>query len=118
MKTGALIAFSCEAGAILARRDAGFRRALREFGYDVGLAFQIIDDVLDVVGDESALGREDGRQGCGRRQGDLSSPLWEWRAARKEAGALVERALVRLDGFGDGAGLLRAFGEYVLARRS
>ena len=49
MKTGALIAYSCEAGAILARRDGELRRSLREFGRDVGLAFQVIDDVLDVV---------------------------------------------------------------------
>ena len=61
MKTGALIAFSCEAGAILAGRDAEFRGTLREFGYDLGLAFQVIDDVLDVVGDEAALGKKVGK---------------------------------------------------------
>ena len=116
MKTGALIAFGCEAGAILARRDAGFRRALREFGYDVGLAFQIIDDVLDVVGDESALGKTVGKDAAAGKATFVAALGVE--AARKEAGALVERALARLDGFGDGAGLLRDFGAYVLARRS
>ena len=116
MKTGALIAFGCEAGAILARRDAGFRRALREFGYDVGLAFQIIDDVLDVVGDESALGKTVGKDAAAGKATFVAALGVE--AARKEAGTLVERALARLDGFGDGAGLLRDFGAYVLARRS
>ena len=116
MKTGALIAFSCEAGAILARRDAGFRRALRGFGYDVGLAFQVIDDVLDVVGDEAALGKSVGKDAAAGKATFISA-LGE-DGARREARILVERAAARLDGLDDRAGSLRAFGEYVLARRS
>ena len=116
MKTGAIIAFSCEAGAILAGRDAGFRRALREFGYDVGLAFQIIDDVLDVVGDEAALGKTVGKDAAAGKATFVGTLGVE--GARREAGTLVERGLSRLDGFGEDAGPLRAFGEYVLARRS
>ena len=116
MKTGALIAFSCEAGAILANRDAGFRKSLREFGYDVGLAFQIIDDVLDVDGDESALGKTVGKDAAAGKATFVAALGVE--GARQEAGALVERACARLDGFDEGAGLLRAFGEYVLTRRS
>ena len=115
MKTGAIIAFSCEAGAILAGRDAGFRRALREFGYDVGLAFQIIDDVLDVVGDEATLGKTVGKDAAAGKATFIAALGLE--GARREAGALVERAVARLDGFGEGAGPLRAFGEYVLARQ-
>ena len=115
MKTGALIAFSCEAGAILAGRDAGFRRALREFGYDVGLAFQIIDDVLDVVGDEATLGKTVGKDAAAGKATFIAALGLE--GARREAAALVDRATARLDGFGEGAGPLRAFGEYVLARQ-
>ena len=115
MKTGAIIAFSCEAGAILAGRDAGFRRALREFGYDVGLAFQIIDDVLDVVGDEATLGKTVGKDAAAGKATFIAALGLE--GARREAAALVERAVARLDGFGEGAGPLRAFGEYVLARQ-
>ena len=116
MKTGALIAFGCEAGAILARRDAGFRRNLREYGQDVGLAFQVIDDVLDVVGDEAALGKTVGKDAAAGKATFIAALGVE--GARREAAALVERAVARLDGFGEGAALLRAFGEYVLARQS
>ena len=115
MKTGALIAFSCEAGAILARRGGELRRSLREFGRDVGLAFQIIDDVLDVVGDEAALGKTVGKDAAAGKATFITALGVE--GARREAAALVERAAARLDGLGDGAGPLRAFGEYVLARQ-
>ena len=117
MKTGALIAFSCEAGAILARRgDGGLRRSLREFGQDVGLAFQVIDDVLDVVGDEAALGKTVGKDAAAGKATFTAALGVE--GARREAAALVERAVARLDGLGGGADPLRAFGEYMLARRS
>ena len=120
MKTGALIAFCCEAGAILAGRDAsGLRRSLREFGEDVGLAFQVIDDVLDVVGDEAALGKTVGKDAAAGKATFTAALGVE--GARREAAALVERAIARLDGLdglGGGADPLRAFGEYVLARRS
>ena len=116
MKTGALIALSCEAGAILARRDVTSRRSLREFGYDVGLAFQIIDDVLDVVGDEAALGKTVGKDAAAGKATFIAA-LGE-DGARREARSLVARAASRLDGLGERAGPLRAFGEYVLTRRS
>ena len=116
MKTGALIAFSCEAGAILARRDGEYRRSLREFGQDVGLAFQVIDDVLDVVGDEAALGKTVGKDAVAGKATFIAALGLE--GARREAVALVERGVARLDGLGEGAGPLRAFGEYVLARQS
>ena len=116
MKTGALIAFSCEAGAILAHRDGEYRRSLREFGQDVGLAFQVIDDVLDVVGDEAALGKTVGKDAAAGKATFIAALGLE--GARREAVALVERGVARLDGLGEGAGPLRAFGEYVLARQS
>ena len=116
LKTGALIAFSCEAGAVLARRDGEYRRSLREFGQDVGLAFQVIDDVLDVVGDEAALGKTVGKDAAAGKATFIAALGLE--GARREAVALVERAVARLDGLGEGAEPLRAFGEYVLARQS
>ena len=117
MKTGALIAFCCEAGAILAGcGDSGLRRSLREFGEDVGLAFQVIDDVLDVVGDEAALGKTVGKDAAAGKATFTAALGVE--GARREAAALVERAAARLNGLGGGAEPLRAFGEYVLARRS
>ena len=116
MKTGALIAYSCEAGAILARRDGELRRSLREFGRDVGLAFQVIDDVLDVVGDEAVLGKTVGKDAAAGKATFTAALGVE--GARREAAALVERAVARLDGLGAGAGPLRAFGAHVLARES
>ena len=116
MKTGALIAFGCEAGAILASRDGELRRRLREFGYEVGLAFQIIDDVLDVVGDETALGKTVGKDAAAGKATFIAALGEE--GARREAVALVGRAIGRLEGLGDEAEPLRAFGEYVLKRRS
>jgi hypothetical protein len=57
MKTGALIGFSAEAGAILAQAEAGARAALRRYGEALGLAFQIADDLLDAEGDAAILGK-------------------------------------------------------------
>ena len=57
LKTGALIAFSCEAGAILGEATSGHRKALAAYGRDLGLAFQIADDLLDVESTEAELGQ-------------------------------------------------------------
>ncbi|MCX6773079.1 MAG: polyprenyl synthetase family protein [Candidatus Micrarchaeota archaeon] len=59
-KTGALIAASCEAGAILGNADEETCKQMSGFGMDLGLGFQIIDDVLNIVGDESKYGKEIG----------------------------------------------------------
>lgn len=115
MKTGALIGFCCEAGAILAGRDAAFRAALRAFGRDVGLAFQVIDDVLDAVGDEAALGKKVGKDAAAGKATFLAALGVD--GARREARALVDRAVARLDGFGGRARPLREFGAYILTRR-
>ncbi len=116
MKTGAMIAFACEAGAILAGGEAKLRQALREFGYDIGLTFQIIDDVLDVVGAEAELGKTVGKDAAAGKATFVAALGVD--GARREAAALVERAVARLDAFGGRARPLRAFGEYVLTRRS
>jgi geranylgeranyl pyrophosphate synthase len=60
-KTGALIRASVEAGAVLAGADDRVTRAIGEYGRHVGLAFQIIDDVLDVEGTNEALGKTAGK---------------------------------------------------------
>ena len=116
MKTGALIAFACEAGAILGRGTAGTRQTLREFGYDIGLAFQVIDDVLDVVGDKADLGKRVGKDAAAGKATFIA--MLGVDGARREAMTLVERAAARLEEFGVHAWPLRAFGDYVLARRS
>ncbi len=116
MKTGALIAFSCEAGAILAAASAEHRDALREFGFELGLAFQIVDDLLDVEGDEAALGKAVGKDQAAGKATFVSTSGVD--GARREALALVDRAASRLGSFGPAAEPLRAFCDYVLNRRS
>ena len=57
-KTGALLRNACECGAVLAGADAARRDAARRYGAELGIAFQITDDILDVIGDESVVGKE------------------------------------------------------------
>ncbi len=116
MKTGALIAFCCEAGAILATAPAEQRRALREFGLDVGLVFQIVDDLLDVEGDQAALGKTVGKDAAAGKATFVSTMGVD--GARREACALIDRAQTRLEPFGPAAETLRTFCDYVQNRRS
>jgi farnesyl diphosphate synthase len=115
MKTGALIAFSCEAGAIAAAADDETRHRLRAFGVDLGLAFQVRDDLLDVEGDEAALGKKVGKD-AGAGKATFVAMLGA-DGARREAKRLIERASARLDGFGPRAAALRDVAGFVLSRR-
>ena len=115
MKTGALIAFSCEAGSILAAAPPDTRESLRVYGYEVGLAFQVTDDLLDVEGDETDLGKKVGKDAAAGKATFVST--MGVAGARKHACDLIERAMSRLDRFGTGADEFRAFGYYVLNRR-
>ena len=101
---------------ILAGGDAKLRATVREFGYDIGLAFQVTDDILDIVGDEADLGKKVGKDAAVGKA-TFIGPLGV-DGAKREAVALVERANARLAEFGGRAQTLRAFGEYVLTRRS
>ena len=116
MKTGALIAFSCEAGAIIAAASVEEREMLREFGFELGLAFQIVDDLLDVEGDEAALGKTVGKDEAAGKATFVSTMGNE--GARREAGALIDGAISRLRPFGAAADTLTALSRYVLNRRS
>ena len=116
MKTGALISFSCEAGAILGECTQPVRDMLRAYGHDIGLAFQIVDDLLDVTGDEAALGKKVGKDAAAGKATFIGALGVE--GARREARSLVDRGIARLDRFGEDAEPLRAFGTYVLQRRN
>ncbi len=116
MKTGALFAFSCEAGAILGDCPGSVRDLLRAYGYEIGLAFQIVDDLLDVTGEEAVLGKKVGKDAEAGKATFVAALGVD--GARREARSLVDRAVARLDGFGREAEPLRAFGAYVLQRRS
>lgn len=116
LKTGALIRFSCEAGAILAEAAPAQRDALVRYAEDLGLAFQIADDLLDAESTPEALGKPTGQDaslGKATFVGQLGIEQ-----ARERAGALVRSACGRLDLFGEKADLLRQTAAFVVARRS
>ncbi|MGH6947508.1 MAG: polyprenyl synthetase family protein [Kiloniellales bacterium] len=116
LKTGALIAFSCEAGAILGRAESKARSALGDYARDLGLAFQIVDDLLDAESTPEALGKPTGQDRAAGKATFLG--LLGREAARAKAEALVAAAGRRLDLFGQKADLLRATARFVLERRS
>ena len=116
LKTGRLIQFSCEAGAILGRAQAHQRHVLAAYGRDLGAAFQIADDVLDVEGDSAEIGKTAGKDAAAGKA-TMVAVLGVERA-RAHADALARQAAAHLDGFGERASLLRALAAYVVERRS
>ncbi|CUS46009.1 polyprenyl synthetase family protein [Sphingomonas sp. QA11] len=114
MKTGALIACSVEAGAILGRIPPEGRTSLRGYARDLGLAFQIADDLLDVEGDEAAAGKKLRKDGEAGKETFLS--LLGIARAREQARMLVDQAVQHLQGFGPEADLLRAIARFTLER--
>lgn len=114
MKTGALIAFSVEAGAILGRLPPEGRGALRGYARDVGLAFQIADDLLDVEGDEELAGKALHKDEAKGKATFLS--LLGIERARAQANMLVDQAIGHLNSFGEEADLLRAIARYSVER--
>ena len=116
MKTGALIAFSCEAGALLGKAAPELRRALVAYAHDLGLAFQIADDLLDVEGTEDQVGKSVGRDAEAGKATFVT--ILGAAGARKQAGALVEQAVRHLEPFGERAELLRQCARFVVERRA
>ena len=114
LKTGALLTFSAMAGAILGQADARAREALRNFGSDLGLAFQMKDDLLDVEGDEVSLGKRVAKDAEAGKATLVS--LLGVEEARREARRMSDAALAHLDCFGPRADRLRAVADFVLAR--
>jgi farnesyl diphosphate synthase len=116
MKTGRLIAFSAEAGAILGKAAPQQRHALKAYAHDLGLAFQIADDLLDVEGDEQAVGkgvRKDAEAG----KATFVSLLGIERA-RTQADMLWRQAVQHLDCFDERADPLRQAARFVVERKA
>lgn len=114
LKTGALIGFSVEAGAIMGKVGASTRLKLKGYARDLGLAFQIADDLLDVEGDPDLAGkalRKDGEAG----KSTFVSLLGVERA-RAQAEMLIDQAIHHLQGFGPEADLLRAIARFAIER--
>jgi farnesyl diphosphate synthase len=116
MKTGALIAFSCEAGAILAKAPHELRTALRGYAHDLGLAFQIADDLLDVEGSAEETGKPVGADAAAGKATFVS--ILGVERARGQARVLVDQAVAHLDLFGQRAELLRQVARFVIDRRT
>ena len=116
LKTGRLIQYSAEAGAILGRAAPQLRLQIAAYGRDLGAAFQIADDLLDAEGDTAAIGKTAGKdQEAGKAT--LVALLGTERA-RTQADMLARQAAGHLDGFGDSARRLRNLAAYVVTRGS
>jgi farnesyl diphosphate synthase len=114
LKTGALIGFCVEAGAILARVPLENRTGLHGYARDIGLAFQIADDLLDVEGDAAVAGKALGKDAAAGKETFVS--LLGVDRAREQGRLLVEQAKAHLHGFGAEADLLRAIADYIVER--
>ena len=114
LKTGRLIQYSAEAGAILGRAGPDARACVAAYGRDLGAAFQIADDVLDASGDTAAIGKTAGKDAAAGKA-TLVGLLGLERAAA-EARMLGERAAAHLDPFGPAARHLRDLADYVVTR--
>jgi farnesyl diphosphate synthase len=115
MKTGALFAFSCDAGAILGGASRLARAALHAYAFDMGLAFQIVDDLLDLEGDEHTLGKRVGKDAAAGKVTAIT--ILGAKEASDRSRALLEQALGHLAEFGPNANLLRQAAIYAVERR-
>jgi farnesyl diphosphate synthase len=116
MKTGALLRFACNAGAILGSADERKRVALDRFGAIIGEAFQIADDILDVEGDAATVGKATGKD-AGAHKATAVGILGVARAKEKLFG-LIEQAETALAPFGVDATLLKDAARFVAERRA
>jgi farnesyl diphosphate synthase len=114
LKTGALIEYSVEAACIMVRLAQDARTPYRGYARNVGLAYQIADDLIDHSGDEAAAGKRTG-QDADAGKATFVSLLGEERA-RQQAGLLVSQAIEHLDNHGEEADLLRAIARFAIER--
>ena len=114
MKTGALLSAAVEMGAVLGKVPAEGRMHLKGYARDIGLAFQIADDLLDHAGDEAKAGkalRKDAHAGKQTFVGLLGEER-----AREQARMLTQQAIAHLGSYGQEADLLRALARYIVER--
>ncbi|MHC5305912.1 polyprenyl synthetase family protein [Bartonella sp. LJL80] len=116
MKTGALIRFACEAGALIGNATHEDRERLVEFGAAIGLAFQLADDVLDVTADTAALGKTAGKDIASDKATLVALHGLDW--ARHQLDGLVDQAESLLLPFGEKATILRQAAHFIADRKN
>jgi farnesyl diphosphate synthase len=116
LKTGALISFSCAAGAILGKAAEPLRVALAAYAHDLGLAFQIVDDLLDVEGSADEVGKATNKDAAAGKATFVS--ILGLERARAQASLLAQQAAAHLEPFGPQATLLKQAADFVVTRRA
>jgi len=116
MKTGALIRFACEAGAIIASASTEDRERMAEFGSAIGLAFQLADDLLDVTADAEAMGKATGKDAAAGKATLVSLHGIDW--TRKQLSGLVAQAESLLAPFGKDADILKQAARFIAERQN
>ncbi len=114
-KTGALLTASVVSGGMYAGADKTQIRSLRDFGQNIGLAFQIVDDVLDVTQTSEQLGKTAGKDSAGEKA--TYPALFGIDASLKQADDLVAKASAALDSFGERAATLREIAHFLVERK-
>jgi len=114
LKTGALIEYSVDAACIMNKMPPEARTPYRGYARNIGLAFQIADDLIDHSGNEAAAGKPTGRD-ADAGKATFVSLLGEERA-RQQAGFLVNQAIEHLSGHGEEGNLLRAIARFAIER--
>ncbi|WP_246694472.1 polyprenyl synthetase family protein [Mesorhizobium sp. M2E.F.Ca.ET.209.01.1.1] len=116
MKTGALIRFACEAGAIVAGAPSDDRERLAEFGSAIGLAFQLADDLLDLTADAKQMGKATNKDAAAGKAtlASLHGPDW----ARGQLHGLIDQAHALLEPYGEQAEWLKEAATFVATRNN
>lgn len=115
-KTGALLEVCVTSGAILAGAQPAEIEKLSKYAQNIGLAFQIVDDILDITATQEELGKTAGKDLDAQK---VTYPsLWGLEKSRLEARKLVDEAIASLEIYGEGANPLKALAEYIVNRKN
>ena len=115
-KTGALLEACVSSGATLAGATESDLNRLSIYAQNIGLAFQIIDDILDVTATSEELGKTAGKDICAQKA--TYPKLWGLEVSRQKAQELIDDAIEQLDIYGDSALPLQAIAQYIVSRKN